>query len=80
MSPENPLRQLSDDELVARHSLQAADNHFLSELIRRLKLTLESHKTTSEDLGNKIWWLNLWLLVFTIAIAVLTGVLVWTNL
>jgi len=32
----------------------------------------------SADLGNRIWWLTLWLLVFTVVIAGLTGVLVWT--
>jgi hypothetical protein len=40
---------------------------------------LRRQMKASADLGNKIWWLNLWLLVFTIAIAGLTTVLVWTT-
>ena len=31
----NPLEHHSDDELVAAHSKQPADNHFLSEMLRR---------------------------------------------
>jgi hypothetical protein len=34
----------------------------------------------SADLGNKIWWLNFWLLAFTVAIRAMTGVLVWLAL
>ena len=71
LSVLNPLSHLSDDELVAEHSRQAVNNHFLGEMVRR-------HKKGSADLGNRIWWLNLWLLVFTVAMFLLTGVLVWT--
>src|SRR5260370_566479 len=41
---------------------------------------LRRHKKGSADLGNRVWWLNLWLLVFTFAIFLLTGALVWTAL
>ncbi len=68
---KNPLAHLSDDQLVEEHSRSGANSHYVSEMLRR-------HMVASADLGNKIWWLNLWLLVFTIAIAGLTGVLVWT--
>jgi len=63
MSAENPLKRLSDDELVAEHCRQGANTHFLSEMLRR-------HM-------KAIWWLTLWLLVLTAAICALTGVLVW---
>jgi hypothetical protein len=69
----NPLAHLSNDDLVATHSLHPLDSHYLTEMLRR-------HMGASEKLGNKIWWLNLWLLAFTVAIFVLTGVLVWTAL
>jgi hypothetical protein len=67
MNHRNPLADLSDDELVAQHSQQPADTHFLSEMLRR-------HKNVTEQLGRKMWWLNLLLLLVTIAIAVLTAV------
>ena len=69
----NPLERLSEAELVVKHSNQPADNHFLTEMLRR-------HMTASKDLGDKIWWLNFWLLGATVAILALTGVLVWHAL
>jgi len=69
---KNPLAHLSDDELIYQHSNSGVNTHFVSEMLRR-------QMKASADLGNKIWWLNLWLLVFTIAIAGLTTVLVWTT-
>jgi hypothetical protein len=27
----------------------------------------------AENIGNKIWWLNFWLLVFTVVIAAMTA-------
>jgi hypothetical protein len=68
---KNPLAHLSDDQLVEEHSRSGANSHYVSEMLRR-------QMKSSADLGDKIWWLNFWLLVFTIAIALLTGVLVWT--
>jgi len=65
----NPLAHCSDDELVAEHTIQGANSHFLSEMMRR-------HKDASEVLGRRM---NRWLLWFTIAIFALTGVLVWLG-
>ena len=62
----NPLAQLSDDELVAEHCKSGVNSHFLSELIRRLMRSNER--------------LSAWLLVFTVAIFLLTVVLVWVSL
>ncbi len=73
MNVGNPLEHLPEAELVRQHSNRPADNHFLTEMLRR-------HMTTSQNLGDKIWWLNLWLLVATLAILTLTGVLVWHAL
>jgi hypothetical protein len=72
VSVVNPLAHLTDDELVAAHSQQGVNTHFLSEMLRR-------HKNASVELGDKMWWLNVWLLLATIAILVLTVVLVWTT-
>jgi hypothetical protein len=52
--------------LVEEHSRSGANSHYVSEMLRR-------HMKSSADLGNKIWWLNFWLLMFTIAIALLTA-------
>jgi hypothetical protein len=73
MSAENPLKHFSDDELVAEHSRQVMNTHFLTEMLRR-------HMKASAELGGKLWWLNVLLLVFTIAICGLTGALVWVTL
>jgi len=58
---------------VAEHSQHRVDNHYLTEMLRR-------HKEESSKLGDKIRSLNLWLLIFTVAIFALTGVLAWTAL
>ncbi len=60
MGVVNPLKHLSDDELVAEHCRQGANSHFLSEMIRRLMRSTER--------------LTKWLLWFTIAIFLLTMV------
>jgi len=69
----NPLEDLPEAELVRQHASRPADNHFLTEMLRR-------HMKASTDLGDKIWWLNAWLLAATLAILALTGVLVWHAL
>jgi hypothetical protein len=46
------------------------------EASRRVVKALEASEQSSASLGKRIWWLNLWLLVFTIAICGLTLVLV----
>ncbi|PYN82405.1 MAG: hypothetical protein DMD96_06110 [Candidatus Rokuibacteriota bacterium] len=62
----NPLAHLSDDELVAEHCESGANSHFLSEMVRRLMRSNER--------------LSTWLLVFTVAIFLLTAVLLWAPL
>lgn len=70
---QNPYAHLSDDEIVSRHSREGSNSHYISEMMRRQTLV-------SQKLGDRIWWLNLWLLVFTIVIAVLTGALLWSAI
>ncbi len=47
----------------------------LSVLVLSLGITFDAM-----SLWPKIWWLNVWLLVFTIAIFGLTSVLAWATL
>jgi hypothetical protein len=49
------------------------------EASRRVVRAQEASERSANQLGKRIWWLNLWLLVFTIAIFALTAVLVWTS-
>jgi hypothetical protein len=51
----------------------------LAELIVGLRNAMTSQRAEAERLGNKIWWLNFWLLAFTIVIALRTAALVWTE-
>jgi len=39
-----------------------------------LKKALDTHAASADALGNRIWWLNVWLLVVTVAIGALTFV------
>lgn len=66
-------RKTTWDELAdeARLGLQGADA--LVEAMRR-------QDASATTLGKRIWWLNLRLLVFTIAICALTAILVWKEL
>jgi hypothetical protein len=81
MAEENPLAGYSDDGLVAEAwQHQARQGVFGIEMSRRLKIAIAEQSRAAEKLGNKIWWLNFWLLVATVAILVLTGVLVWHAL
>ena len=50
------------------------------EASRRVVKAQEDSERSATQLGKRIWWLNLWLLVFTVALFLLTGVLVWTAL
>jgi hypothetical protein len=50
------------------------------EPVRSRQGRLVANARASADLGNKIWWLNFWLLAFTVAIRAMTGVLVWLAL
>jgi hypothetical protein len=73
----NPYREWSDDTIVGRAAITGSGQvPLLAEMTRRLKDVTTEQNRASEKLGGKIWWLNAWLLVFTIAIFVLTGALV----
>jgi ABC-type Fe3+-siderophore transport system permease subunit len=50
------------------------------EASRRVVRALEASERSATELGQRIWWLNLWLLVFTIVICGLTIVLVLGEL
>jgi hypothetical protein len=63
MTVINPLKALSDDEIVAKHTVEGANSHFVSEMIRR-------HKDASDKIARRIFWLN-------VLIALLTAALVW---
>ena len=76
----NPLASLSDDEIVAEHTIQGANSHFISEMLRRLMVALASQSEATNKLTNRLWWLNAWLLVFTAVIMALTLVLSWDAL
>jgi hypothetical protein len=49
-------------------------------MMRRLRVSIDKQTASSNDLGIKLWWLNFWLLIFTIAIFALTGALTWVTL
>jgi hypothetical protein len=72
----NPLAHHSADEIVKQHSVSGANSHFVSEMLRRLMMQLATQGTATDALTNRIWWLNMWLLIVTIAIFLLTVVLV----
>jgi hypothetical protein len=76
----NPLAKLSDDEIVEEHTIQGANSHFISEMVRRLMVALASQGEATSKLTNRIWWLNARLLVFTAAIFGLTFALSWDVL
>jgi hypothetical protein len=50
------------------------------EASRRVVKALEASERSATKLGKRIWWLNLWLLVFTIVICGLTIVPVLVEL
>ncbi len=50
------------------------------EALRRVVQALEASERSANQLGKRIWWLNLWLLVFTIVICGLTIVLLLVEL
>ena len=49
-------------------------------MTRRLMNATVKQSRAAANVGNKIWWLNFWLLVFTVVIAAMTGVLLWLAL
>ncbi len=50
------------------------------EASRRVVVALKASERSATKLGTRIWWLNLWLLIFTIAICALTIVLLLVEL
>ena len=50
------------------------------EMMRRLRVSIDKQTASSNDLGIKLWWLNFWLLIFSVAIVALTGALTWVTL
>ena len=50
------------------------------EAIFRLREAVNKNAKASDALANSIWWLTVWLLVFTAAIFALTIVLSWHDL
>jgi len=49
-------------------------------MMLRPKDATEAQSQAANDLGRRIWWLNVWLLVFTVMICGLTVVLVLVEL
>ena len=79
---KNPLADWSNDRLVAAAYVRGATPPQAAEveMMRRLRVSIDKQTASSNDLGIKLWWLNLWLLIFTIAIFALTGALTWVTL
>jgi hypothetical protein len=49
------------------------------EAMRRVVVALDGSEKSAHAVGHQMWWLTLWLLVFTVVIGALTGVLVWLE-
>jgi hypothetical protein len=74
VAEENPLAGYSDDGLAAEAWSQGArQGVFAIEMTRRLMNATVKQSRAAENVGNKIWWLNFWLLVFTVVIAAMTA-------
>jgi len=46
----------------------------------KLRDAIERSEASANALGDRIWWLNFWLLLFTVAIFALTVILTLTGL
>jgi len=79
---KNPFADWTDDRLVAVAYVRGATppQAVEVEMMRRLRVSIDKQTASSNDLGIKLWWLNVWLLIFTIAIFALTGALTWVTL
>jgi len=74
-----------DRDLIERAGLIPGGQYTIparavAQLLVDLKNALAVQSRGAERLGNKIWWLNFWLLLATVAMLVLTGALAWTPL
>lgn len=72
MSVDNPLADLSDDELVEHHATHGADNQYLTEMLRRLKTVVKEQSDSSTALARRLETLNAQLLWVTVAIGAMT--------
>ena len=72
MSTVNPLERLSDAELVGTHSAHPLDNHYLSEMTRRLKDSLNANEKAASALAHRVEKLNMWLFAVTVAVGAMT--------
>jgi len=71
--PKRPLENLSDADLQQRALSVAADREAtITEALFRTRDALLVSQRTADALTGRIWWLNFWLLVFTIVIGFLT--------
>jgi hypothetical protein len=74
-----PLENLSDADLQQRALSIATDREAcVTESLFRTRDALLLSQKTANDLSDQIRRLTVWLVIFTVAIFVLTGVLVWT--
>ena len=62
-----------DLERIARNmaNLRTVDE-VAQDAVASMKEALESQAASAAELGRRIWWLNVWLLVVTIAIGAMT--------
>ena len=60
--------------------LDAQARHAFARLVVRLRDAITQSERSANALGDRIWWLNFWLLWFTIVIFTLTAVLTAVGL
>ncbi len=81
MEGKNPYADYSDEQLIGEaKTVFTGQGAILAEVMRRLKDTIEEQNREAKLLGNRIWWLNLLLLLFTIGIFLLTVILAWPTI
>jgi hypothetical protein len=73
MVSKNPFQDHTDDALVGEaFSRQGTVGGPIAEMMRRLKVAIEIQERTSTELNKRIERLNVWLLVVTVAIGMMT--------
>ena len=70
---ESPRRVLRRRLVAEAWSQGAPQGVFAMEMTRRLMNATVKQSRAAANVGNKIWWLNFWLLVFTVVIAAMTA-------
>jgi hypothetical protein len=68
------------NRLVDQATAGMAGQGAIVEASRRVVRAQEVSERSANQLGKRIWWLNLWLLAFTVAICLLTVMLVLVEL